>query len=327
MGTTLLIFARNVDEALLQCTVPSSVWTGRVGPLAWDTSTFSLDLSRDALRDAREILPCLSIVDTAEWAYQFALEYATESGSQGRTTLDPIGAFAASESNGDTDAVATAIDVLQIREPLQSATLHLRFQSVDPQAPALLSVSIRDRTEGSAPTLGGPSADIAVPPRSQMVLRADLASHVCSPTSITMLLDHYGLSTDIYEIIAEARHQPSGLHGVWLANIHAAARRGLLGYLLHFPTWDTARALLDAGFPIVASVRYEEGELSAATIRRTNGHLLVVRGYAGDKILVNDPAAASDREVARAYDLEEFCRIWLENSAVGYVLFPLSIET
>ena len=203
---------------------------------------------------------------------------------------------------------------------MQAATLHLRVQGIAPTAPALLSVSVRRKGAVPAPTLASRDTALAVPSQSQMVLRPELASHVCSPTSVAMLLAYYGHSADIYDVIAEARHQPSGLYGVWPANIHAAARRGLLGYLLHFPSWEAARALLDAGFPIVASVRYEVGELSQAAIERTSGHLLVVRGCAGDTVLVNDPAA--NDEVARAYDLAEFCKVWLERSAVGYVLFP-----
>jgi hypothetical protein len=323
MSTTLQLFSRNVDSATLRRAVPPQVWPGRVDPLHWNGDAFSCDLPPSALNDAREILPCLSLVDAGEWGYQFALEYETKAGNIGRTALDPIGAFDGAESGLENEAVEAAIDVLHLREPLQSARLHLRVQSFDLDVPALLSISVRDGKEVSAPSPGGSRVELAVPPRSQMVLRPELTSHVCSPTSIAMLLDYYDRSADIYEVIEAARHQPSGRHGVWPANIRVAARRGLLGYLLHFPSWQAARALLAAGLPIVASVRYEEGELGDAAIRRTSGHLLVVRGCEGSKVLVNDPAAASDAEVLRAYDLEEFCRIWLERSAVGYVLLGL----
>ena len=319
MGTTLLLGAANVAAAPLRRAVPPQVWPGRLHRLMWADGHCAIELG--ALTDAREILPCLSVRSAAAWGYQCTLEYATASGHSGRTALDPVGAFAAAASSDSTEAVAAAIDVLRIREPLPRATLHLRVQGIDARAPALLSISIRDHGAAPSPVATGPGTAIAVPPRSQMVLRADLASHVCSPTSVAMLLDYYGHSTDIYELIAAAHHQPSGLYGVWPANIHAAAQRGPMGYLLHFPTWDAARALLDAGLPIIASVRYEEGELRDAAIRRTNGHLLVLRGYDGDKVLVNDPAAKTDPEVKRSYDLAEFCRVWLGNSAVGYVLY------
>ena len=323
MPSSLLLFAQNADEGLLKRAVPPSLWPGQVAPLVWDGATFAVALPQNILHDALEILPCFSLVDSGAWAYQFTLQYTTQAGHQGRTALAPIGAFMQAESNNKEGPVEAAIDILQIREPLQMANLHLSVQGTNPQAPALLAVSIRDQDAVCETLSGGQGIAIDVPPRSQMVLRPELASHVCSPTSVAMLLDHYDRSADIYDLIAEVRHQPSGLHGVWPANIRAAAQRGLLGYLLHFPSWDTARALLDEGFPIVASVRYKEGELSDAAIPRTKGHLLVVRGYEGDKILVNDPAAATDAEVVRAYDLREFCRIWLERNAVGYVLFAL----
>ena len=318
MGTTLFLCAANIATAPLRRAVPPQVWPG-LHHLVWADGHCAVDLG--ALTDASEILPCLSVRSAARWGYQCALEYETANGHSGRTALDPVGAFAAAEANDSTEAVAAAIDVLHLREPLQKAILHLRVQGIDVLAPVLLSISIRDHGVAPSPVATGPGATIAVPPRSQMGLRADIASRACSPTSVAMLLDHYGHSADIYELISAARHQSSGLYGVWPANIHAANRRGLMGYLLHFPNWDAARALLDAGLPIVASVRYEEGELRNAAIPRTSGHLLVLRGYEGDKVLVNDPAAKTDSEVKRTYDLKEYCRIWLQGSAVGYVLY------
>lgn len=320
MSNALLLFAQGLDEAALQRVVPPPIRPKQIEPLAWNGDEFSFDLPSAALADALEILPCLSIVHDGAWGYQFALECETKAGHSSRAVLDPIGSFVSPEVRAANEAVAAEIDLLRIRSPWQTATLHLRVQGVAPTVPALLSVSVRRKGTVPVPTFTGRDTALAVPPQSQMVLRPELASHVCSPTSVAMLLSYYGHSADIYDVIAEARHQPSGLYGVWPANIHAAARRGLLGYLLHFPSWEAAHALLDAGFPIVASVRYEEGELSQAAIERTSGHLLVVRGCSGDTVLVNDPAA--NDEVARAYDLAEFCKVWLERSAVGYVLFP-----
>ena len=331
MSNALLLFAQGLDESALQRAVPPSIRPKQIEPLAWRGDEFSFDLPPATLEGALEILPCLSVVHDGAWGYQFAIECETKAGHNSRAILDSIGSFVeavqsgfrtGAESGATNEVVTAEIDLLRIRTPLQTATLHLRVQGVAPTAPALLSVSVRRKGAVPAPTLANRDTALAVPSQSQMVLRPELASHVCSPTSVAMLLSYYGHSADIYDVISEARHQPSGLYGVWPANIHAASRRGLLGYLLHFPSWEAARVLLDAGFPIVASVRYKVGELSQAAIERTSGHLLVVRGCAGDTVLVNDPAATT--EVARAYDLAEFCKVWLERSAVGYVLFPPS---
>ena len=309
MSNALLLFAQGLDEAALQRAVPLPIRPKQIEPLAWLGDEFSFDLPPAALEGALEILPCLSVVHDGAWGYQFAIECETKAGHSSRAVLDPIGSFVeavqsgfrtGAESGATNEVVAAEIDLLRIHTPLQAATLHLRVQGVGPTAPALLSVSVRRRGAVPTPTFTSRDMALSVPSQSQMVLRPQLASHVCSPTSVAMLLSYYGHSADIYDVIAEARHQPSGLYGVWPANIHAAASPGPLGLSIALSLLGSAaRALLDAGFPIVASVRYEEGELSRAAIERTSGHLLVVRGCAGDTVLVNDPAADATRSPER----------------------------
>lgn len=294
-------------------------WLDENGPAHWHQP-----IPNDALRDLREVLPSLSLHGDIPWGYQCALEYETVDGYTAQSYLAPIGEFDG-EGRGDDGraAVRADVDIWRIDVPLKRAILHWRVQCATPIAdlPALLSVSLRTAGRPPIPTSAQGRLAHEVPVRSQMQLRSDIANRVCSPTSVSMLLDYYGKSADVYDIIDEARHGPSGLYGVWPANVHAAARRGLMGYLLHVPRWEVAKGLLDAGLPLIASVRYAEGELRDGAVRKTDGHLLVVRGYAGDRALVNDPAAARDSEVSRSYDLRELCAVWLERSAVSYVLF------
>jgi hypothetical protein len=72
---------------------------------------------------------------------------------------------------------------------------------------------------------------------------------------------------------------------------------------------------------VIASVRYAAGELEGAAIAQTSGHLIVLTGWEDDVALVNDPAAPSASAVPRRYSIEQLCRVWLERTGVGYVLF------
>ncbi len=360
MSTRLLLAATHVSSAHLNEVVPPRVLRDAIVQLCWHSvaegQSTELPIPADALTGLREILPCFSALADNKWAYQCALKFIGEDGREGLVYLDPIGEFVDGKKTAAPKGVRAEIDVIRVDIPLRQAAVQIVLQggATLGETPALLTVSLRfghrreqpeadggttsphsarDDSTTSAPENSrdssttrsmsmGSGVELKIPARSQMQLRAEVANHVCSPTSISMLLDFYGKGGDIYEIIGEAQHQPSALYGVWPANIHAASRRGLMGYLLHFPSWQAARHLLDNGIAIVASLCYEEGELSAAAVKRTNGHLVVLRGYREDKVLVNDPAAATDAGVARAYNLREFCRVWLERNAVGYVLFP-----
>jgi len=331
----LLAGSRLAPDSLLRL-VPPQVTDGSFAPLQWRAEDsgllrFTWSLPETDLEKVREILPCFSCISTSDYGYRFFLEFETLRGARpGRAVLDPIGDFQAADrqSPEESNSVETAIDLFVVKEPLRSARLQLAVSAQDSAElqtlPTLLSVSMRrSNSPASAVHAGsGAEVDLPVPSRSQRVLDPKIAPHVCSPTSISMVLDFYGRSTDVRQVIQQARHGPSGLHGVWPANIFAASRWGMLGYLLHFSSWDAARHLLDKGIPLIASVRYQKGELSRAAVSQTAGHLLVLRGYGRSAVRVNDPGAATPEDVDREYDLEEFTRIWLERAAVGYVIFP-----
>ena len=78
---------------------------------------------------------------------------------------------------------------------------------------------------------------------------------------------------------------------------------------------------LTRGLPVIASIRYGEGELEGAAIQATSGHLVVLTGCEDGVVLVNDPAAPTRDAVPRRYRRDELTRAWLARGGVGYVLF------
>jgi len=159
-----------------------------------------------------------------------------------------------------------------------------------------------------------------VPALSQMEADEALRMRICSPASVAMVLAYWSARVEVASLAREIFHPGLDRYGVWPAAIRAAGRHGVAGYLLRFPDWRTAAWCLAKGLPVIASVRYGAGELEGAAIPETTGHLLVLTGYEGDAVLVNDPAAATGATVARRYRLDQICRVWLERAGVGYVL-------
>jgi hypothetical protein len=148
-----------------------------------------------------------------------------------------------------------------------------------------------------------------------------IARRICSPTSVAMVLRYWGGVADPVSVAADVFDASLDRYGVWPAAIRAAARRGVLGYLLAFPDWASAAWCLERGMPVVASVQYAAGELAGAPMDATDGHLVVLTGCEGDEALVNDPAAPSAETVPRRYRVEALERVWLARAAVGYVFF------
>ena len=233
--------------------------------------------------------------------------------------------FEAHQTDG---RLSVDVDTFRATTPVEAVRLRLRMRARDPSAllaaPWALTLSVADAGPSLGPTTAAsPPVRLVVPALSQMEAEPGLAHRICSPTCVAMVLDYWHRPVTVTALAREMFHPATDLYGVWPAAILAAARRGIAGYLLRFPDWTAAAWCLARGLPVIASVRYAEGELTGAAATATGGHLLVLTGYEDGVALVNDPAAPTAATVARRYPIDELRRVWLERAAVGYVLFPL----
>lgn len=294
---------------------------------------------------ARHLVPAFSLLSSEPCAFRFELAVCCKGAwtpwvatvTIGEADFPPLPAVA--------DGLATDIDFWTAAEPAEAVRLRLRLRAEAPArllgAPWLLALSACDpapagvvsaaagepgRDTSGAGDLGAPGSSRAavrleVPGLSQAGEAPDLALRVCSPTCVAMVLAHFGRPVGVADLAAEVYHAGLDRYGVWPAAVRAAGRRGLLGYLLRFPDWDSAAWCLERGLPIVASVRYGAGELPGAPLSETTGHLVVLTGYEGEDVLVNDPAAPAAASVRRRYRRADLARVWLERAGVGYVFF------
>jgi hypothetical protein len=329
MLTDLFAVVSGIAPSVVMAFVPPAVRRSAVlaGPLRREDADVVLECPVfRSRRPGRHFVPAFSALTSAEYSFRFEAmpgDATSESWvgtvSVGGTTFEMI--------PDTSEALCSRIDIFVASLPLESIRLRLRLRAPDVDAVLgsawLLTLSANDieAVQGEHPRQRS-STRIAVPPLSQLEEDGHLRHRVCSPTSVAMVLQHWGRQVVVGELAGEMLHPALDLYGVWLCAIQAAARRGIPGYLLRFPDWASAAWCLEHGLPIVASVRYAAGELTGAAISETAGHLVVITGIEDNDVLVNDPAAATRAEVARRYRLDDMHRVWLARTGVGYVFFP-----
>ena len=273
---------------------------------------------------AHRLVPALSVLGDGVAGFRFEMSVCSSGAWSPWLAGATVGrgSFPAAATRSDT--LACEVDEFIASAPAERVRLILRVNPADPDAPlaAPWFVSLSAWSPTAPPgQVPGSGVRLAVPPLSQMEEDAAIRNRICSPSSVAMVLAYYGAPIAVADLAREIFQPELDLYGVWPAAVRAAGRRGVAGYLLRFPDWSTAAWCLEQGMPIIASVRYGPGELTDAAIAETSGHLLVLTGYEGDDVLVNDPAAPRADAVARRYRLEELRRVWLARTGVGYVLF------
>lgn len=282
----------------------------------------SIDLGR--LPKGEMVAPSLSLLDAPDHRYLFALEADGQ-----RYELAPIPPVpedkAQRESNGGGKGrVRTAIDCFHVEKTVRQATLHCELTTSQLPSRYLLTASIRPTELKVKAPASLPEVIVANRPAttSQKLQNPRIAARVCSPvaTAMVMAAHRKGLATE--HIIAACHDPVTGMYGIWPLAIRAAAGAGLIGAVELFEDWSPALACLSAGLPLVASIRYANGELPGAPMPATGGHLVVVTGVDGDAVLINDPAAPNHGTVSRRYPLDAFSSAWFRHRGAVYIVSP-----
>lgn len=273
----------------------------------------------------RRFVPSLAALTPSRVAFRFELSVGTADGWSPWAAAAPIGDAPFTPAPAPAPPLGCDVDVFTSDVPVDRVRLRLRVHgaavSAMQAAPWLVALSVSD---DAPPTPGGRDtvrARLPVPARTQMVEAEPIRMRICSPTSVAMVLEHWGRRVDTAVVAADVFHPALDLYGVWPSAVAAAAKRGVAGYLLRFPDWASAAWCLGAGLPVVASVRYTAGELEGAAMPATTGHLVVLTGCDGDDVWINDPAAPTVDAVPRRVRRDALERAWLGGTGIGYVLF------
>jgi hypothetical protein len=230
---------------------------------------------------------------------------------------------------GQRDATgAVDVDTLRLARPARSFQYRVTLETSDPRAtPALRLLAVnyadlaRPLTGPSVRPAAGWARDLAVPAQSQLLQDPSLMWDVCSPTSLTMVLQYWGSKLQVPDVIRGVRDATAGIYGNWPFNTAFAALQGLEARVDRFSRVEQLQAEIAAGRPVVVSVQFGRGELDGAPVASTTGHLFVVRGFtpAGD-VIVNDPLGPTLPEVRRVYRRAQLANVWLGHGGVVYTI-------
>ena len=250
-------------------------------------------------------------------------------GSWGRTL--PRGKSTIEFAHGEVD-----IDFLKLQRSADAYQMRAAFESFDldgssnPTIDKLTMIysGVIDDPQRRAELARPVAADgewartLSVPFFTQADAPDGLRPRICSPTSVTMVMQYHGADLAMVDNALAIYDPDYGIFGNWGRAVAYASENGFDAYLDRIRTWDQVKAYIAQGQPIIASIRFESGTFPSNVMDSTNGHLVVIRGLTpqGDAVM-NDSASKAKGEGV-VYRSEELARAWLRHGGVAYIIKP-----
>lgn len=163
---------------------------------------------------------------------------------------------------------------------------------------------------------------LTVPPIRQGTGPKKIASLICSPTSVTMVLQRFGRKVTLPEVAAGMLDPTHKLYGNWNRAVQYAWTKGVKGYLTRIADWDRVLEHTEGGRPLIISLAWKRGELRNCAFSSSTGHLIVILGLTpdGKKVICADPGAGPKQKVRRLYYREDLDKAWIARGGYCYVL-------
>jgi Peptidase_C39 like family len=226
-------------------------------------------------------------------------------------------------------------DTLRLKRAARGLQLRISFYSslkgVSPTLTGLAVVSSLSSQHFTAATTKSNrqawGLELPVPVHSQMIY-PDGGEVWCSPTSVTMMLGYWGTKLGLNladpvptaaKIMWDTEYDGSGN---WAFNTAYASSKGLKAYVHRLSSLAQAEGYISKGIPLALSIAWGVNELEGAHLAKSDGHLVVLRGFTKTGgVIINDPAAKTDAGVRTVYKRAELERAWIGHSGgVVYVI-------
>ncbi len=260
---------------------------------------------------------CALELDGVRWPLQAVPGRPAEAAANGQHAESPVLPETALPGGRE---VSTHIDCFHTECDLPESRLAVYLDCSEPPDRYLVTLSVRPLVVTPRVPASRRLVLDRPPAISQMRGPAPIRERICSPTALTMTLQSAQPDIDWQSVVDDCFD--GRLFGSWPLAIHCAARYGRLAAVEVVDSWSPVLEVLEAGSPVVASIRFGKGQLPGAPLAETGGHLVSVYGIDGDRVLVCDPAAPDDASVPREYDLAAFTAAWMRRRGAAYLLAP-----
>jgi len=160
-----------------------------------------------------------------------------------------------------------------------------------------------------------------VPYRSQGDEDRAISGQICSPTSVSMVMEYWNVNIPTSEVAFMCYDKEYDIYGIWPSAVQAATQYGFKGWVRIFSDWSQVEKEILLKRPVIATICFDMGELDGSFTPDSDGHVIVITGFdSNGNPVCKDPAGRNPVEGTVVYNRYQLERAWLWESGIGYVI-------